>query len=226
MINDPFPWVQQVKHLGNILQCENTMKKDVAMKRGKFIGKVNSLLQELHFADPSVLVKLIQIYCTSFYGSFLWDIYSTDVDRLYKSWNVTIRKVFKVPNTTHRYLVQPLSNCNHPKTMLSKRFLKFMMAMVSSNKPCVSYLARIVLHDNRTLAGRTLSRLSRDCNVDRDSLTVSSVSKNVKYFPVPDDHLWKVQILKELLNVERNLFVINEFSSRETSDMINFICTS
>ena len=224
--SDPLPWVSDVKHLGNILQCENTMKKDVAMKRGKFIGKVNSLLQELHFADPSVLVKLIQIYCTSFYGSCLWDIYSTDVDRLYKSWNVTIRKVFKVPNTTHRYLVQPLSNCDHPKTMLSKRFLKFMMAMMSSNKPCVSYLARLVKHDNRTLAGRTLSRLSKDCNVDRDSLTVSSVSKNVKYFPVPDDHLWKVQILKELINVERNLFVINEFSSRETSDMINFICTS
>ena len=47
---DPLPWVQQVKHLGNILQCDNSMKIDCAMKRGRFIGKVNSLLQEFHFA--------------------------------------------------------------------------------------------------------------------------------------------------------------------------------
>ena len=56
------------------------MKRDVAVKRGKFIGKVNSLLQELHFADPTVIVKLLKAYCTSFYGSSLWDIYSPDVD--------------------------------------------------------------------------------------------------------------------------------------------------
>ena len=52
---DPLPWVGEVKHLGNILESDNSMKHDVAVKRGKFIGKVNSLLQELHFADPVVL---------------------------------------------------------------------------------------------------------------------------------------------------------------------------
>ena len=97
---------------------------------------------------------------------------------------------------------------------------------MTSKKPCVSYLARLVQHDNRTLAGRTLSRLSRECNVDRDSLNISLVSKDVKYFPVPDDHLWRVQILKELLDVDRSSLVINNFNSIETSHMINFICTS
>ena len=93
---DPLPWVREVKHLGNILQCENNMKRDIAVKRGKFIGKVNSLLQELHFAEPSVLIKLLKIYCTSFYGSNLWDIYSSDVDKLFRSWNVTIRNVCRI----------------------------------------------------------------------------------------------------------------------------------
>ena len=48
---DPLPWVQQVKHLGNILQCDNSMKIDCTIKRGKFIGKLNSLMQEFYFAD-------------------------------------------------------------------------------------------------------------------------------------------------------------------------------
>ena len=42
---DPLPWVTEIKHLGNILESNNSMKKDCLAKRGKFIGKVNSLLQ-------------------------------------------------------------------------------------------------------------------------------------------------------------------------------------
>ena len=37
------PWVKKVTHLGNVLEADNSMKADIAIKRGKFIGKVNSL---------------------------------------------------------------------------------------------------------------------------------------------------------------------------------------
>ena len=33
------PWVDSVKHLGHILQSDNSMWLDVAKKRGLFIGK-------------------------------------------------------------------------------------------------------------------------------------------------------------------------------------------
>ena len=42
------PWVTQVKHLGHTLQADNSMKIDMNQKRGTFIGKVNSLMQEFH----------------------------------------------------------------------------------------------------------------------------------------------------------------------------------
>ena len=42
------PWVSRVKHLGHTLQIENTMNIDISMKRGSFIGKVNSIFQEFH----------------------------------------------------------------------------------------------------------------------------------------------------------------------------------
>ena len=48
---DLLPWVPQVKHLGHMLQADNNMKVDVAQKRGAFIGKINSLMQEFHFTD-------------------------------------------------------------------------------------------------------------------------------------------------------------------------------
>ena len=63
---DPLPWVSQVKHLGNTLQNDNSMSLDVLQKRGKYIGKVNSLLQEFHFSEPSIVTKLINTYATIF----------------------------------------------------------------------------------------------------------------------------------------------------------------
>ena len=35
---DRLPWVQQVKHLGHVLQNDNSMRLDFAQKRGIFIG--------------------------------------------------------------------------------------------------------------------------------------------------------------------------------------------
>ena len=63
------PWVKKINHLGCILEADNSMKADLAQKRGQFIGKVNSLLQEFHFISKETMFKLIDTYATSFYGS-------------------------------------------------------------------------------------------------------------------------------------------------------------
>ena len=81
------------------------MKVDLALMRGRFIGKVKYLLQEFHYVDPFVFIKIMTIFTTSFYGSELWDLQSIECDRLFKSWNVSIRHALGVPNTTHRYLI-------------------------------------------------------------------------------------------------------------------------
>ena len=86
----PLPWVSQVKHLGNMLQQDNSMKVDMCQKRGKFIGKMQSLFQEFSYVDPSTFMRIISIFNTSFYGSSLWYLFSTDCEKLYKSWNVTV----------------------------------------------------------------------------------------------------------------------------------------
>ena len=51
------PWVDRVTHLGHTLQADNSMAMDINRKKGTFIGKVNSLLQEFHYASPEVLIE-------------------------------------------------------------------------------------------------------------------------------------------------------------------------
>ena len=117
------PWVKKVTHLGNVLEADNSMKADIAIKRGKFIGKVNSLLQEFHYVSSQLLIKLVNVYASSFYGSCLWDLLSKDVERIYTTWNVTVRNVFRLDRRTHRVLIEPLSDCLHLKAMLLSRYV-------------------------------------------------------------------------------------------------------
>ena len=118
---NPLPWVKSIKHLGNTLQSDNSMRDDTLVKRGKLIGKIHALLQEFHYVDSVQLMKILCIYVTAFYGSSLWDLYSKEVIKIFSSWNVTVRNIFKLLRTTHRYFIEPVSGHTHPKTMLCTR---------------------------------------------------------------------------------------------------------
>ena len=224
--DDPLPWVKEIKHLGNILQSDNSMKTDCTQKRGKFIGKVNSLLKELHFVDPQVMIKLLNIYTTSFYGSSLWDLYSSSVDRIYKSWNITIRNVFNLPWKTHRYWIEIISGCSHPKTLLLSRYVKFTKSMTSCKKPAVRFLSSICQDDRRTLLGRTLAKISLECNADVAMLTPKLVRTCQVYHPMPDDHQWKISLLMELLEARSSNLIIEHLTSAELTELIDNVCTS
>ena len=159
---------------------------------------------------PSVFMKLVNIYCSNFYGSSLWNLYSKDVDRIFKSWNITVRNVFQVPSKTHRYLIESISDFLHPKVMLTSRYVKFVGSLSSSLKSSIRFLVQFVKDDSRTLTGKTLSRISADTNIEKGSLTVSSVKKYMVYFPVPADQQWRCDLLVELLHEREGILEIKK----------------
>ena len=93
MFNEiPLPWVDSWPHLGNELdrfnlatKAASNLDKDLEIKRRKFIGKYHSLKQEFG----------------SFNGSVLWDITGSSAEKLFTSWNVMIRDIWKIPNNSH-----------------------------------------------------------------------------------------------------------------------------
>ena len=134
------PWVRKISHLGCTLEVDNSMKTDLAQKRGQFIGKINSLLQEFHFVQNESKFKLLDTYATSFYGSSLWDLMSNEAEKLYRSWNVMVRNFLNLDKKTHRSLIEPLSGHLHLKTMLLSRFVRFHKGLVNSPKFTFDFL--------------------------------------------------------------------------------------
>ena len=220
---DNLPWVAELKHLGNVLECNNTMKRDIAIKRGKFIGKLNSLSQEFHYTSPEVFMKILNIYAVSFYGSSLWDIFSAECERIFAAWNVAVRHAWNVPNTTHRYLVEVISKCTHPKVMLASRYFTFSQSLLNSQKYSVRILARLCSTDNRTVLGRTLATIGRECGCEVNKLRAAVIKSKMSYFAVPPDEQWRTGLLTELLS---NKLSIPGFTEDETSTMVTYLCQS
>ncbi len=83
--NQSLPYVSSGKHLGNILDS-GVKNKDLQIKRGLTMGKLNGILQEFYFAHPSTKCSIMHKYCTRFYGCELWDKFCEDFSRLLATW--------------------------------------------------------------------------------------------------------------------------------------------
>ena len=202
------PWVDSAHHVGNIMERDNSFSKDIRMKRGSFIGRVHSIFQEFHFANPVVKMKMLSLYTTSFYGSSLWNLFDGHCDRLFSAWNNSVRDAFGIPRTSHRYFVEEISEHLHPMVTLASRFLKFHHSLQKCSKPSVRFLSFLSSQNQRTGYCQNLSRISEQ--VQDAGLSCSSVKK---YCEVPDDQKWRVALVKDLLEMQWNnaeIDVINE----------------
>ena len=219
------PWADYVKHLGNILETDNTFTKDCNLKRGGFIGKIHSLHQEFSFASSEVKMKIYEIYTTSFYGSCLWDFESKECEKLFKAWNISVRIAFKLPRNSHCYFIEEVSQCPHPKSLLYSCFVKFHQTMVKSDKKIISFLAKMVEKDLRTVHGKNLHNIAEDMKLSIEDLNSRNVKFDSRYRSVPESELWRIPPLNELLDVRNTLSDLNNFSIQDVNEMIHFIIT-
>ena len=52
------------------------------------------------------------------------------------------------------------------------------------------------------------------------------VTENFKHKPVPDDQLWRIPLLKEIIEVRAGTYQIEGFTDEEITEMIEFVCIS
>ena len=211
------PWCDTYKHLGHILYRNGTLKFDVDLRKRTFIGTFFELKQELKTQHPLVFMNLIMVYLSHFYGSNLWNLF--DIEDICISWNKIVRIVFNLPYCTHRYLIEPFSGFPHVLTMLTNRFLKFYNTLYLSSKIAVSNLRICQENDCRSTFGLNIRNICQR----NDSLNIFQCKKgSVKYFPINDNDLWRVDILKDLIEFKET-HIIRGFSSEELFQIINSV---
>ena len=197
------------------------------MKRCSFNGKVNSILQEFYSSNPEILLKCITTYATSFTGSQVWDLFGKDCEKLYKSWNVIIRQVFKLDRRTHRSVIEPVSNYRHLKNMLVSRFFTFAKKCVGSKKFPVRFMSNLLLSDQRSVFGRNIIKTLLSCNRDIEDFEITNpriIKESLKYWVIEDEDIWRINMIKELIEIRNGETYIEGFSRDETERLLTFVC--
>ena len=112
--------------------------------------------------------------------------------------------------------------------MLLSRYSTFHKSLISSDKFTMRFLGRMCEDDNRTVMSQTLSGLLETCalNCDRlHELTPAMIKQKCKYFSIPQGETWRVQIIKECLEIMSGESEVSDFSSEDFRGLLDYLCT-
>ena len=73
-------FVDKWPHLGHIISAMHDNKVDILSKRNILCGQINNVLCYFGKRDPITKLSLLKAYCSSFYGSVLWDLSHPSMD--------------------------------------------------------------------------------------------------------------------------------------------------
>ena len=74
----------------------------------------------------------MDIYCNSWYGAMLWDLYGEAAGMAFRSWNTTVKIAWGLDRATHTYIVDHLLTENTPSVrhQIIKRYIKFVTTLL------------------------------------------------------------------------------------------------
>ena len=204
----------------------NGMQKDISVERAKYINRQNNLNQEFYFAHPVTKFTVNRIYNTDFTGSPLWDFTSDTFESLGKTWNVSVRIMFNLPRTAHRYLLEPLTGQPHIQFTLMKRFIKFCDQLRNSEKNILKTMMNLCENNSMTKTGHNLRTILLLTKKNSISQIQESDFVSLAYKNIPEGEEWRVQLLKELIDIRHNPKMLQEFSYDEIDEMISQASTT
>jgi len=96
------------------------------------ICQINDILCVFRNVTCNTKIRIIKTYCTSLYGAELWDLSNDYIDSICITWWRGVRKVWRLPKTTHSSLLPGISNTMPLIDLLYGRLFKFVYRCLSS----------------------------------------------------------------------------------------------
>ena len=194
------PWVSSATHLGHELHESADMEHDCKCKRAKFIDSSTNIRETFDFADPEQMLNAVQIYCSDFYGSMLWDLFGDEAAKFYRCWNTLCKLCWDLPRSTPVYFVDNLLSCGFPsiRKQIVTRYVKFFRSLLKS--PCkeVAVLARVVGQDASSVTGRNLLNIFLETRLRPTSSPMHKFHEILsKPTDVPQEYKWKIPLLEK-----------------------------
>ena len=229
LCGNQLPWVSRGKHLGMRVDAskDNLLTKDIIEKRARYIQSNNELMQEFSYASCSTKAFINRTFNSHAYGSTLWNLYGREANMLYNSWSTSIRKMFRLDRKTHRYLIEPISQMEHLKCAILKRFISFTQKLATSPKAAVRELYSLLGKDCRSTIGANHRRIMLECSPDANTeLTLKDVETK-GFEATPIDQKWRCDLIKELIAIrDGSLILTSGWTCKEIEETLTHLCTT
>ena len=235
--NETVPRCESAIHLGHLLHTidtNNAMTED-AIKG--FHRSSHGFLARFGSCNTTTKNKLFHQYCQSMYGSQLWSMTSSSVNKLCTQWRKNHRRVLSVPSTTHCDML-PLIADNLPiETRLDSKYLAFYKSIATSDNKLVNYIARSRLNTYSSTMGKNMTHLLYKYNLQMDDVLTFSKMKMKEHCyqkwkaDINEDYIIYSQIVRELILTKENRLQICfsndnfEFSYNAYDYIIDSLCT-
>ena len=229
------PWVTNAVHLGHELHESGKMDYDAKVKRAEFIAKSVELRETFGFASPVEVLQAHKLYCSSFYGSMLWNLSGEAASQVFSAWSVAVRLSWSCPRDTRTYLMQQVlsSGLDSAKTDILVRYSKFFRSLRCSPSREVRVLANLVSRDIRTSTGSNLRLLEEASGLDVWDTCQSKLREEIrkKELVKIDDHdKWRIPYLSKLLGQRQELVYQGMDQEEEEmtriEELISSLCTN
>ena len=161
-----------------------------------------------------------------FTGSPLWNLFCPEMTKLESSYNINVRKIFKLPFNSHRCFIESITGKRHVKIILIKRFISFLQQILRSRKSLPKQLLNIVMYDTRSTTGNNLRNIFLLCGKFQFNELTSYALDELKYKTIDEEETWKLSLIEEIIEFREGQLVISNFSNGECEEILREITTS
>ena len=139
---DVIEFVVSWPHLGNILHTDQSDSACILNRRNILVSQINDTLCFFGKLNPIVKTNLLYTYCSSLYGSVLWDLRTPEIEFVCTAWRCAIRRIWSVPRNTHCKVVTALSGKLPLFEELCSRVINFHFRCLDSPNALVRFFTK------------------------------------------------------------------------------------
>ena len=158
--------MHRIIHLGHVIH-DDIFKSDASKCISDFNTQCNIFFADFKNSSSFIRNQLFLKYCTSFYGVQFLPIYDRKLMKdLYVAWRMAVRRVWKVPWTTHSNLLPHLAGVMPPELAFAKRTISFIRLLLNSNNQVVRTITGMGLCGSHSIIGQNYRYLSYKYDMD------------------------------------------------------------
>ena len=221
---------QHELHLGNYVG-EKKLLRNIDRTIQDLTYRTNLLMSRFGNCPFNIRLKLFYSYCTSFYGSPLYNLslQCKSFNKINVTFRKCIKRVMKLNIRTKSLLIAPLTKKPELRTQLFMRLCKFLKNCLSSSnqliRPACTHSINSFSHVGKNFRSRLAhTKLNPElfkCLPCSHALKLVEIDNQI-----PDHVTARCQAITELCHILDGTFELNVFDVIETRSLLDIFCTS